>query len=274
MAHGTEEQKERWIGPSIEGTLAWCQLLSEPDAGSDLASLRTTAVRTDGGWLVSGSKVWTTGAQYASLGFALVRTDLDAPKHRGITCMAIDMHAPGVEIQPLREITGNAAFNQEFFDEVFVPDENVIGEVNQGWTVARTNLGNERVSLGVHLHDTLSGLVDRCAFADTAVTAELGALLAEAHSIRLVNLRQATLTLIGSEPGPGGNITKLATAEHIQRVAEFAYRLAGIDAVFAGEGSRQMLFSRGSTIAGGTSEIVRNTIGEAVLGLPRDPLPR
>jgi alkylation response protein AidB-like acyl-CoA dehydrogenase len=148
ITHGTGEQKQRWIRPSLSGELVWCQLFSEPDAGSDLAALRTSARKVEGGWLVTGSKVWTSTARSANIGFALVRTDSDAPRHAGITCMAIDMHAPGVELRPLRDLGGGEVFYQEFLDEVFVPDTDVIGEVNQGWLVARSTLGNERTSLG------------------------------------------------------------------------------------------------------------------------------
>jgi alkylation response protein AidB-like acyl-CoA dehydrogenase len=272
MTHGTEEQKERWIRPSLEGDLKWCQLFSEPDAGSDLVSLQTTAVRTDGGWLVSGSKVWTSTGHYADLGFALVRTDPDAPKHHGITCMAIDMHAPGMDVRPLREITGGETFNQEFMDDVFVPDENVIGEVNRGWAVARTTLGNERVSLGVGRGEEILTLADAAALEDRSVASEMGALLAEAHTLRVINLRQATLAITGGEPGAEGNVTKLVNAEHSQRVADLALRLSGASGVYS-EAAQRMLGTRMLTIAGGTSEIVRNTIAERILGLPRDPRP-
>jgi alkylation response protein AidB-like acyl-CoA dehydrogenase len=273
LAHGSDEQKERWIRPSLEGTLLWCQLFSEPDAGSDLGSLRTAATKVEGGWLVSGSKVWTTSAQYATLGFALVRTDSDAPKHRGITCMAIDMHAPGLDIRPLREITGSEAFNQEFLDEVFVPDQNVIGEVNQGWSVARTTLGNERVSLGVGRGERLIAQSVIAQLQREGHGAELGALLAEAQTLSVINLRQATSAVIGGDPGAGGNVTKLVNAELSQRAADLVFRAQGPKASLGGDAAEGVIASRLLTIAGGTSEIIRNTIAEHILGLPRDPRP-
>jgi alkylation response protein AidB-like acyl-CoA dehydrogenase len=273
MNHGTEEQQRRWIPPTLEGEILWCQLFSEPEAGSDLASLRTTGTKVDGGWLVTGSKVWTSTAQYATLGFALVRTDPDAPKHQGITCMAIDMRAAGMEIRPLREITGGETFSQEFLDAVFVPDENVIGEVNRGWAVARTTLGNERVSLGAGQGDEILSLADAAALDVPGLAAEVGALLAEEQTLRVINLRQATLAVTGGEPGATGNVTKLVSAEHAQRAADLALRLAGLAGVFADGASAHLLATRAATIAGGTSEIVRNTIAERLLGLPRDQRP-
>ena len=274
MAHGTEDQKQRWIQPALEGTLIWCQLFSEPDAGSDLAALKTRAVRVEGGWSVSGSKVWSSTAQYATHGFALVRTDPDAPQHQGITCMVIDMHAPGMEVRPLRELTGGEAFNQEFLDNVFVPDRDVVGEVNRGWAVARTTLGNERVSLGTdHRVDDLLSSVRAEDLEDRSVAIDLGALLAEAHTIAVVNLRRATRAVIGADPGAEGNITKLVNAEHAQRAADLGLRLQGAAGVFADGPAIRVIDTRALTIAGGTSEIVRNTIAERLLGLPRDPRP-
>ncbi len=275
IRHGTDRQRERWIGPTFDATVTWCQLFSEPGAGSDLAALSTTAVRTDGGWLVTGAKVWTSTAQFANLGFALVRTDPEAPAHHGITCMAIDMTAPGMTVIPLREMTGGEMFSQEFLDEVFVPDENVIGEVNKGWAVARTTLGNERVSLGsASEHEILTAFARELDLSDTSLAVDLGALLAESMALQAVNLRQATRAVGGAEPGPEGNITKLVHAEHVQRIADFTVRAVGSEALYTdGPGSR-ILAARAGTIAGGTSEIVRNTIAERLLGLPRDPRPR
>ena len=148
VQHATPDQIERWIRPSLHGDLYWCQLFSEPNAGSDAAAIQTKAARVDGGWLVNGQKVWTSGAQNSNMGLATVRTDPAAPKHAGISTFAIDMHAKGVEVRPLREITGESLFNEVFFDDVFVPDDDVVGEINSGWTVARATLGNERVSIG------------------------------------------------------------------------------------------------------------------------------
>jgi alkylation response protein AidB-like acyl-CoA dehydrogenase len=223
---------------------------------------------------VSGSKVWSSTAQFATHGFALVRTDPDAPLHQGITCMVIDMHAEGMEVRPLREISGGESFNQEFLDGVFVPDADVIGEVNRGWVVARTTLGNERVSLATnHRVGDLLSSVHAADVDDPGVAIEFGALLAEAHTLAVVNLRQATRAVIGAEPGAEGNIGKLVNAEHAQRAADLALRLHGPDGVFADTRAFRVVDTRALTIAGGTSEIVRNTIAERLLGLPRDPRP-
>jgi alkylation response protein AidB-like acyl-CoA dehydrogenase len=276
----TQEQIDRWVGPTLAGGQIWCQLFSEPGAGSDAAAVQTRGVRVEGGWLVNGQKVWTSGAHESSFGLATVRTDPDAAKHRGITAMVIDMHARGVEVRPLRQINGESHFNEVFFDDVFVPDSDVVGEVNGGWSVARTTLGNERVSIGGGLPgrytaDRLVPLADRTGAGD-GTRARIAHLLAEEQGLELVNLRQVARAVAGSEPGPEGNVTKLAGAEHAQRLAELAVAMVGLDAVSGAEAtlSQGYLASRSSTIAGGTSEITRNVIAERILGLPRDPLNR
>jgi len=281
LQHSTPDQIERWIRPSLFADLYWCQLFSEPNAGSDAAAIQTRATRVDGGWLVNGQKVWTSGAQNSNMGLATVRTDPDAPKHAGVSTFAIDMKAKGVEVRPLREITGEALFNEVFFDDVFVPDDDVVGEVNQGWTVARATLGNERVSIGGNkgnldaIHDEdLVELAGRYAPGDRAVAIEVGEMIAESHAMSALNLRQVMRAVIGSGPGPEGAITKLLSAEHAQRASSLALRIAG-EAGIADAEPRvrfQYLFDRCLTIAGGTSEIVRNIIAERILGLPRDPL--
>ena len=281
LQHSTPEQIERWIRPSMFGELYWCQLFSEPNAGSDAAAIQTRATRVDGGWLVNGQKVWTSGAQNSNMGLATVRTDPTASKHAGVSTFAIDMTAKGVEVRPLREITGEALFNEVFFDDVFVPDDDVVGEVNQGWTVARATLGNERVSIGGNKSnrddigdDDLVGVAVRRAAADPTVGVEVGQLLAESRAMSALNLRQVIRAVIGAGPGPEGAITKLLSAEHAQRVTALALRIAGAEGVADGEARVQFqyLFDRCLTIAGGTSEIVRNIISERILGLPRDPL--
>jgi alkylation response protein AidB-like acyl-CoA dehydrogenase len=271
------DQIARWIRPSLEGEYRWCQLFSEPEAGSDAAGIRTRGTRTDGGWLVNGQKVWTSGAQECNRGFATVRTNPDAPKHAGITMMVIDMHAPGVDVRPLREATGGAMFNEVFFDDVFVPDDDVVGPVDGGWTVARSTLGNERVSIGSGAF-TFPG-ADLTEMAKTAepgsyASVAIGRLLAERQTMRSLNLRSATRAIAGGEPGPEGNVSKLLTAEHVQRVTDLALELLGPAAALAGSGSPAdaLVFTRCLTIAGGTSEITRNQIGDRILGLPRDPL--
>jgi 3-oxochol-4-en-24-oyl-CoA dehydrogenase len=277
--HGTPDQLERWVRSSLVGDLYWCQLFSEPEAGSDAAAIRTRGVRVDGGWLVTGQKVWTSGAQHSNRGMATVRTDPDAPKHAGVTMMVVDMKATGVEIRPLREITGEAMFNEVFFDDVFVPDDDVVGPVNQGWTVARATLGNERVSIGAGSRPSVSALdlvrmLDDYCGGDRRFDFAVTDLITEEHAMRLVNLRHAQRAVAGGGPGPEGNVTKLLSAEHAQRVTEMAVRLAGPAALSGREDFvvHEYLFDRCLSIAGGTSEITRNQIAERLLKLPRDPL--
>jgi alkylation response protein AidB-like acyl-CoA dehydrogenase len=211
-----------------------------------------------------------------------VRTDPDAPKHAGVTMMAIDMKAPGVTVNPLRGITGQAHFNEVFFDDVFVPDGDVVGDVNRGWLVARATLGNERISIGGgsgaplgFTADDLIKLLDS-APSETAATRvrQAGEVIAEGHTLRLLNLRRVTRAIAGAEPGPEGNVTKLLVAEQCQRLTELGMELAGSAAVVgqAQQVAQAYLGNRAMTIAGGTSEITRNTIAERILGLPRDPL--
>ena len=281
-SHANEEQTARWIRQSMRREITWCQLFSEPNAGSDAAAIQTRGVRTDGGWLVTGQKVWTSGAQYVTHGFATVRTDPDAPKHKGITMMVIDMKAPGVEVRPLREMSGSALFNEVFLDNVFVPDEDVVGPVNGGWTVARSTLGNERVSIGQGLGgldgEVLLPLLAERPGVDDGHRRAAGRLIAQSHALRLLNLRRVARALAGGGPGPEGNVTKVLMAEHGQTVAELALELLGSEILDARGRTAELLhayvFTRQSTIAGGTSEIARNQIAERILGLPRDPLLR
>jgi alkylation response protein AidB-like acyl-CoA dehydrogenase len=271
------EQVERWIRPTLLGDLQWCQLFSEPEAGSDAAAIRTRGVRAAGGWLVTGQKVWTSGAQETGRGLATVRTDPDAAKHAGITVMAIDMGAPGVEIRPLRELTGGALFNEVFLHEVFVPDADVVGSVGDGWRLARATLGNERVTIGTRRRDGRSArlvldLIARHAPGVHAWRREAAGLLAEEYALRSLSIRQVSRAVSGAGPGPEGNISKLVAGELTQRTAELGMRVAGPAAVLGLEPAltELFLFSRCLTIAGGTSEIVRNQIAERVLGLPRE----
>lgn len=280
--HATAEQVERWIPASLRGELVWCQLFSEPGAGSDAAAVQTRGTKVEGGWRVTGQKVWTSGAQYCNRGLATVRTDPEQPKHRGITAMVVDLKAPGVQVRPLREITGAAMFNEVFFDDVFVPDEDVVGEVDAGWTVARATLGNERVSIGRDSTlgmraSLLVGVLDRYGVTDTALLREFGRLVAVEQSTRLLNLRLVQRAVAGSdEPSIEGALTKLIGAELAQSLAELGLRLAGPAAVDGTDSAlaTAYLYSRAMTIAGGTSEISRNVIAERILGLPRDPLNR
>ncbi|MDA3663626.1 acyl-CoA dehydrogenase [Mycobacterium xenopi] len=282
IQHGTDSQIERFVLPALRQEEIWCQLFSEPDAGSDAAGIKTRGTRVEGGWKVNGQKVWTSGAQYCRRGLATVRTDPDAPKHAGITAMIIDMKAPGVEVRPLRQITGGSEFNEVFFNDVFVPDEDVVGEPNGGWTVARATLGNERVSIGgggsfyEGIASQLVQLAQKRADRLAGAAIRVGDFLAEDHALRLLNLRRAARSVEGAGPGPEGNITKLKLAEHMVEGAAIAAALLGPEIALAeGAGgliARMVMGARGMTIAGGTSEVTRNQIAERILGMPRDPL--
>jgi 3-oxochol-4-en-24-oyl-CoA dehydrogenase len=279
--NASAEQVERWIRPTLLGNLTWCQLFSEPDAGSDAAAVRTRGVRVNGGWLVTGQKVWTSGARESGRGLATVRTDPAADKHAGITVMAIDMAARGVDIRPLRELTGSALFNEVFLDQVFVPDADVVGRPGDGWRLARATLGNERVTIGTRRRDGRSArlvldLIARHAPEVHAWRREAAGLLAEEYALRSLSIRQVARAVSGASQGPEGNISKLAAGEHTQRTAELGMRVAGPAGVLGLEPAltELFLFSRCLTIAGGTSEILRNQIAERLLGLPRERWPR
>jgi alkylation response protein AidB-like acyl-CoA dehydrogenase len=282
IAHGSVAQQERFVMPSLRGEFLWCQLFSEPGAGSDLASLSTKAVKVDGGWRIDGQKVWTSAAKWARYGILLARTNPDAPKHQGITYFVLDMAADGVDIRPLREITGESLFNEVFLDDVFIPDDCVVGEIDQGWKLARTTLSNERVALssssafGDALEAALD-LVDHGEHEDTTLEA-MGRLLVDAQSLSQMRQRALLRSVFGLEPGPEASLAKLLGAEHDQRVADFGLELLGPAGVTGSEGPsalfcRQVLHTLCLTIAGGTSEVQRNVIGERLLGLPRDPEP-
>lgn len=283
MAHGTPEQTERWVAPTLRGEILWCQLFSEPGAGSDLAALSTRATRVEGGWLLDGQKVWTSVAARADMGICLARTNPDVPKHRGITYFLVDMTSPGIEVRPLREITGAALFNEVFFDGCFVPDDCVVGEVDGGWRLARTTLANERVSLssdsafGGALEAVLERVSEHPELQDPVTLDRLGHLLAEAQSLAQLGMRATLRSVGGLQPGSESSVRKLLGAEFEQRVHEFGLDLCGPDgAVTEGDAAvsaHGVLQSKCLTIAGGTSEVQRNVIGERLLGLPRDPEP-
>ncbi len=278
----TEDQIARWVRPALSQQVIWCQLFSEPDAGSDAAGIKTRARRVDGGWVINGQKVWTSGAQYASYGLATVRTNPDAPKHKGVTMMVIDMHAEGVTVRPLRQATGHSEFNEVFFNDVFVPDDDVVGPVDGGWTVARATLGNESVSIGggaggmTTSYKMFFGPLRAHATRLAGGRARVGRYIARSEATELLNLRSAHRAISGSSPGPEGNITKLVLSELRQEAASVLGALAGPEAVYADGDSEEVALSilsaRALSIAGGTSEIKRNQIGERILGLPRDPL--
>ncbi|MFA1551204.1 acyl-CoA dehydrogenase [Actinomadura chokoriensis] len=283
VRYGSDEQKERFLRPTLRGQIVWCQLFSEPGAGSDLASLSMKAERVEGGWKLTGQKIWTSLAQHAQWGFCIARTDFDAPKHDGITYFLVDMKAPGVDVRPLRELTGEALFNEVFLDGVFVPDEQVVGEVDRGWQVARNTLSNERVSLstggglGMGVPELLAFFGGR--ELDAVSTAEVGRLVAQGQSIDLLGLRTTLKQLNGVEPGAEASVRKLLGVQFNQDVADYCWAAQGTAAATevpmaeSGIVARAMLFSRAMTIYGGTTEVQLNIIGERLLGLPRDPEP-
>jgi alkylation response protein AidB-like acyl-CoA dehydrogenase len=282
VAFGTEEQKQRFLPPTFRGDIFWCQLFSEPGAGSDLAGLTTKATRTDGGWRITGQKIWTTAAQYSQWGALLARTDPSAPKHNGITYFLLDMKSEGVQVKPLRELTGNEFFNTVYIDDVFVPDEFVLGEVNRGWEVSRNTLTAERVSIGSSDANFLATLPEFVEFVrdgqfDQVARHRAGQLIAEGHAVKVLNLRSTLLTLAGGDAMPSAAISKLLSMRTGQGYAEFAVSSFGTDAAIGdteelpGEWGEHLLASRATTIYGGTSEVQLNIIAERLLGLPRDP---
>jgi 3-oxochol-4-en-24-oyl-CoA dehydrogenase len=293
IAHGSAEQQERFLKPTLRGELAWCQMFSEPGAGSDLAALSTRATRVDGGWSLTGQKVWTTLAREADFAICLARTDPDAPRHEGIGCFLLDMTTPGLEIRPLRELTGMAMFNEVFLTDVFVPDDDLVGSPTGGWAYARTTLANERVSMssGSSFGPGLAGLFALAGSEavgsgdpgagggrlvdDPLVADQLGGLVADAHAIAVLGMRATLRALGGGQPGPEASVRKLAGVTHEQSVQEAGLALLGpLAAVGEGPGAAWaggFLGDRALSIAGGTSEIQRNVIAERLLGLPKDP---
>ena len=228
LEHGTPEQVARFVPPTLSGELIWCQLFSEPGAGSDLAALRMKAVRADGGWKLTGQKVWTSAAQKAHWGVCLARTNPDAPKHKGITYFLIDMTSPGILIRPLREITGDELFNEVFFDDVFVPDAMVVGAVDDGWRLARTTLANERVAMaqGTALGNPMEELLGSVGELDPADQDRIGALIVSAQVGSLLDQRIAQLAVSGVDPGPQASARKLIGVRYRQNLAELRIELA------------------------------------------------
>jgi alkylation response protein AidB-like acyl-CoA dehydrogenase len=275
LKYGSAEQIERFVAATLRGELLWCQLFSEPEAGSDLASLRTKAVRAEGGWKLTGQKVWTSVAHRADWGICLARTNPDAPKHRGITYFLVDMKSTGLDIRPLREITGDAMFNEIFLDDVFVPDEFVVGDVDGGWPLARTTLSHERVAMGggSSIGDAVERLVadsaHRGLLSDPVVATRLGALVSGGLAGSLLDLRTALLRLAGQADEAGSSVRKLIGVRHRQEVAETALDLLGAEGLIAGEPLRAFLNLRCLTIAGGTTQVLLTLAGERILGLPR-----
>ena len=278
LAHGTAEQKRRWLAPLLRADEIWCQLFSEPDAGSDLASLTTRATPVDGGWSVSGQKVWTSYAQFARWGICLARTDPHAARHRGISYLVVDMEADGVDIRPLVQITGEAEFNEVFLDDVFVPHDHLVGDENNGWAVANTTLAHERgtsfpfkeqVVHEVYLAELYSDAARAGLLDDPKVSDELAQAFVELRILRLHNWRTLSRLARGHEPGPESSWVKLAWTDMTQHLSESALDVVGPSAPLTGRWQRQWLWSKAASIAGGTSEVQRTIIAERLLGLPR-----
>jgi alkylation response protein AidB-like acyl-CoA dehydrogenase len=291
LVAGTEEQRARWLPGILDGTELWCQLFSEPDAGSDLASLRTTAVRDGDEFVVDGQKIFTTLAHVARWGILLARTDPAAEAHRGISYFVIDMRTPGVEVRPLVQMTGTHEFNEVFLTGARVPAANVVGAEHDGWRLAKVTLGNERVSLSGEgalwgrgpTADDVLGLVRANGGArDPGLRQRLARLFIEAEVLRLIRLRTVSARVRGLEPGPEASVRKALADEHGQHVMAVAMELAGAAGMLADRGPYGVvdamwhygyLYSRALTVGGGTSEVQRNILGERVLGLPRDDAP-
>jgi 3-oxochol-4-en-24-oyl-CoA dehydrogenase len=279
LAHGTEQQQERFVRPTLLGELTWCQLFSEPGAGSDLASLRTRALRATGpggeeGWRLTGQKVWTSLAHDADWAICLARTDPDAPQHKGITYFLLDMRADGVDIRPLREMTGDAMFNEVFLDDVFVPDDCVVGEPGDGWRLARTTLANERVAMaGSRLGLSTERAVALAADASPAEQVRVGHAVALASVCSLLGVRSTLRSLAGQGPGAESSVAKLLGVRSRQDASQLVVDLHGDRILLGGEqverDVHEMLLTRCLSIAGGTTQILRNVAAERILGLPR-----
>ncbi len=285
LAHGTDEQKDRWLPPILTAAELWCQLFSEPGAGSDLASVATRADRVDGGWRLNGQKVWTSYAQFADWGLCLARSDPAAPKHKGITALVVEMRAPGVEVRPLVQVTGDAEFNQVFFTDVFVPDAHVVGTAHDGWRVSGSTLAHERGTnprqLVIHaqlLDELLRLAVERGVYDDHRLQQRLAEAYVEVRLFQLHNLRSLSRLAHGREVGPEGSTLKLYWSEMSKRLHDTAMTVLGPAAPLwrdaeanPGEGrwQRSWLYYQASSIFAGTNEIQRNIVGERVLGLPR-----
>lgn len=289
IAYGSDEQKQRYLRPLLRAEDIWCQLFSEPASGSDLAALRTKAVRAeDGSWRITGQKVWTTGAHYSDYGIVLTRTNPDVAKHKGLTMFVVDMHAPGVTVRPLRQMSGGAEFNEVFFDDVVIEDSERLGDVDHGWRVALTTLMSERMSLGgggSTIGMGIEALIEHTAKQITALSPDRQALVRQnlgrsyvaALGIRYTGYRLLSAISRGEAPGPEASAGKLAGTQASRAMAKLAVSLLGEEAVYArtavGEGTWQRVESSlpGMAIAGGTDQVLRNVLGERVLGLPPEP---
>jgi alkylation response protein AidB-like acyl-CoA dehydrogenase len=278
MTYGTPEQKDRYLNPILTAEEIWCQGFSEPEAGSDLASLKTRAVKDGDEWVISGQKVWTSGAQYSKWCMLVARTDTEVPKHKGLTYFLMDMEQEGVQVRPLRQITGEPEFNELFIDGARIPDENVLGGIGNGWKVALTTLMNERSGLAFFLQVRLRQLLDRVVdeaagrglLDDPVVADKLGELYLKAEVLRLTAYRGLTAIEKYGQPGPEGSLTKWMWSETNQQLTQFAADVVGPSALHAGgRWSYELLRARGNTIEGGTTEVLKNIVSERVLGLPK-----
>jgi 3-oxochol-4-en-24-oyl-CoA dehydrogenase len=290
LVAGTEAQQARWLPGLLDGSEIWCQLFSEPGAGSDLSSLATSARRDGDEYVVNGQKVWTTLAHVAHFGILLARTDPDAEAHQGITYFVVDMRSPGIEVRPIVQMTGTHEFNEVFFTDVRVPAANVVGTEHDGWRLAKVTLGNERVSLsgegalwgrGPTANDVLQLVRDHGGTDDVLLRQQLAQLYVESEVLRLIRLRTVSARVRGLEPGPEASVRKAISDEHGQHVMAAAMHLAGTYGMCADRGpygepddagwQYGYMYARALTIGGGTSEVQRNILGEKVLGLPREP---
>ena len=276
VKHGTDEQRDRFVLPTLLGDIFWCQLFSEPGAGSDLASLSTRAVRDDGGWRLTGQKVWTSRAHDAQWGICLARTDKDAAPHKGITYFLVDMSSDGIDVRPLREMTGEAMFNEVFLDDVFVPDDCVVGEVNDGWKLARTTLANERVAMGSKLGLSTERAIELVGDRSDIDAARVGQQVALGTVCRLLGVRSTLKSISGQGPGAESSVAKLLGVRNRQEASDLVVDLLGPEALLASDDPNikadvhEMLIARCLSIAGGTTQILRNVAAERILGLPRD----
>lgn len=289
LAAGTDAQQERFLPRLLSGEEVWCQLFSEPGAGSDLAALATSAVRDGDEWIVNGQKIWTSLGHLASYGILIARTDRNAPKHKGITYFVCPMDAEGLEVRPIIEMTGGHTFNEVFFSDVRIPNDNVVGDVNDGWRLAKVTLTNERVSLsgggalwgnGPEAGDLLDAVRAAGGVGDPLMRQRLARIHIEAELLRLIRLRTVSAAVRGEEPGPEASVRKILADEHGQKLMAAAKDLAGSGAMLTGVGPLGgdpgiwhfgYLFSQALTIGGGTGDVQRNIVAERVLGLPHEP---
>ncbi len=287
MEYGTEDQKQRYLPMMASGEEVWCQLFSEPAAGSDLAGLRTRAEREGEGWRINGQKIWTSGAHQSDFGMILTRTDAGVEKHKGLTMFFLDMRSPGVDVRPILQMSGHQDFNEVYFDDVIIPDSQRIGEVGQGWQVSLATLMNERLSVGSTMPTGFSELLELCcnlsvdgtlAIEDYAVIDTLADLAVRDSGLKYTSFRSMTSLADGNIPGPESSISKLVAASAMQEIAQFALDIQGPSGLISGQDSQlaegrfqaMLMRSPGARVEGGTDEILRNIIAERVLGLPAD----